>query len=96
MPHLPSRLEATDAKPAPFADRLPPRAAAPLLISGQQIKFSTAVVLHGHVRPRRRVTTLIAALGRIRSTLLEPRPHSPRHEPAYFETARMWREMSRL
>jgi hypothetical protein len=47
-------------------------------------------------RHRRLGTTLIAAIGRIHIALPEPRPHYPRRDPNYFETARMSREMDHL
>lgn len=42
------------------------------------------------------VATSIAAIGRIRRRLLESGQQSPPREPAYFEAARMSREMYRL
>ncbi len=41
-------------------------------------------------------TVLMPRLARVRSALTQPGPHYPRREPAYFEAARMSREMERL
>jgi hypothetical protein len=41
-------------------------------------------------------TALMPRLGRVLSALTQPSPHHPRREPAYFEAARMSREMERL
>lgn len=96
MSHLPTGVGAPDVEPAAPAASLPPRAAAPVLISEQQVAFSTAAARYRPIHRRWRIITLFAALDHIRSSLLEPRPHCPRHEPAYLEAARMSREMDRL
>ena len=41
-------------------------------------------------------TALMPRLGRVLSALTQPGPHHSRREPAYFEAARMSREMERL
>jgi hypothetical protein len=81
----------------------PPTAAAagqkhpPVLITEQQIAFSTAAAVSvGSGRRGRLHTALMARLGRILSALEQPGPHYPRREPTYFEAARMSREMDRL
>jgi hypothetical protein len=81
----------------------PPTAASarpkhpPVLITEQQIAFSTAsAVSVGSARRGRLHTALLARHGRIRSVLGQPRPHYPRREPTHFEAARMSREMNRL
>jgi|HubBroStandDraft_3_1064219.scaffolds.fasta_scaffold2499363_1 hypothetical protein len=70
---------------------------APVLITEQQLALSTAAAVSAR-SPRRRwlYATLVARLGRSRTALMQPRPHGPRLEPAYFESARMSRAMERL
>jgi hypothetical protein len=70
---------------------------APVLITEQEVVFSTAAA-QAPSRARRRWLrrTWIAAIGRILRPLPEPKSHYPRREPAYFEAARMSREMDRL
>jgi len=80
---------------APFAASPAPCASAPVLISDQQVVFSTAAARHAPPHRRRRITTLVATFGRFLGGLLEPRPYYPRCEP-YLEAARMSREMDRL
>ncbi len=68
-----------------------------VLITEKQVAFSTAAAVSAE--PRRRawpVAALSARLGRMLTGLTEPRPHSLRHEPVYFEASRMSREMERL
>jgi len=62
---------------------------APVLITEKQLAFSTAAALSALSLCRWWLyTALIAQLGRSPAALTQPRPHHPRHEPAYFEAAR--------
>ena len=69
-----------------------------VLVTEQEVAFATAAAIS--VPPattRRRLgVRLIAAIGHIHIALPEPRPHYPRRDPAYFEAARMSREMDHL
>jgi hypothetical protein len=68
-----------------------------VLITEQEVAFSTAAALS--VPPartrRRRLSGPLIAARLILTAPPEPRPHY-RHEPGYFERARMSREMDRL
>jgi hypothetical protein len=69
----------------------------PVLITHQQIAFSTAAAVSvGSGRRGWLHTASLARIGRIVSALGQPGPHYPRREPTYFEAARMSREMDRL
>lgn len=81
--------------PAPLPVSFTPCTSTPVLISEQQVVFSTAAARRTPMHRRWRVTTLIAAFRRLR-VLPEPRPCYPRREPDYLEWARMSREMDRL
>jgi hypothetical protein len=94
-------------RPAPLAtsdtESGPPTAAstlrkhAPILVTENQVAFSTAAAAPvGSTRRRWLDTILMGGLGRILTALTEPRPLYPRREPAYFEAARMSRAMDRL
>ncbi len=73
------------------------RAHPPVLITEQQIAFSTAAAVSvGSGRRGRLHTASLARISRILSALEQPGPHYPRREPTYFEVARMSREMDRL
>jgi hypothetical protein len=69
----------------------------PVLVTEQEIAFSTAAAISAPATVRRRWlgATLTAAIGGI-LTLPEPRPHYPRREPSHFEAARMSRQMDHL
>jgi hypothetical protein len=70
------------------------RECGPILITEQQVAFSTAAAISG-----RRVRLGAAPATRFWRTLCawaQPRPHCPRCEPVYFQTARMSRAMERL
>ena len=82
---------------------VPPRAAArrraptPVLITEHEVAFSTAAAASTTTTYRRCLdTTWLADLGRILTALTASRPHCPRHEPSYFEVARMSRALDRL
>jgi hypothetical protein len=88
-------VEATDC--AASAER---PAAAPVVITEQEVLFSTAaavsvpaaVVSHRHWPG----AAFFSAVGHIRLRLPEARPHCPRCEGSYFEAARMSRAMEHL
>jgi hypothetical protein len=94
-------------KTAPLAkagtESVPPTAActlrthAPVLVTENQVAFSTAAAAPVGSTGRRWLdTTLMGGLGRILTALTQPRPRQPHRELAYFEAARMSREMDRL
>jgi hypothetical protein len=98
MSHVTSPpLAPSDTEWGPSAAACPLRKHAPVLMTENQIAFSTAAAALAPTTPRRWLdTTLTAGLGRILAALTQPRPHYPRRAPAYFESARMSREMDRL
>ena len=66
----------------------------PVLITENQVAFSTAAAAPvAAIRRRWLDTTLLGGLGHILAALTQPRPHQPRRQLAYFETARMSRTM---
>jgi hypothetical protein len=70
---------------------------APVVITQQQIAFCTAAAVSvGSARRGWLHAALMARRGRILSALELPGPRYPRRVPAYFEAARMSREMDRL
>ena len=70
---------------------------APVLITENQVAFSTAAARRIVSTRRRRLdTALTGRLSRILTALTRPRPHHPRRQLAYFEVARMSRAMERL
>lgn len=69
---------------------------AQLVISPGAATPFGAAAHHAQQRSRELAASLIAAIGRIRSRLLEPGDLFPRLEPVYIEKARMSREMYRL
>jgi hypothetical protein len=88
-PHAPS-----DTESGPPTAICALRKHAPVLITENQVAFSTAAARPiGSNRRRLRDITLMGGLGRIRIALTQPRPHQPRRQLAYFETARMSRTM---
>jgi hypothetical protein len=94
----------TSAETRPVVSRdtamtLEPSCPTPVLISEQEVVFSTAAAAFVPLATTRhhwRVTTLIAAIGRIHIALPEPRPCYPRRGASYFEGGRMSREMDHL
>jgi hypothetical protein len=90
-------LATSDTQPGPPTAAPGLRKHTPILVTENQIAFSTAAAAHVP-RTRRRWldTTLAGGLGRILTALTPPRPHYPRRKPHYFEAARMSREMDRL
>ena len=93
---LPGYTAAPEVGSAPSGVGNTQRGPTPVLVTEQEVAFSTAAAISAPATPRRRPgATLTAAIGRI-LTLLEPQPHYPRREPNYFEAARMSREMDHL
>jgi hypothetical protein len=85
----------TESDPAAAACTLP--MLGPVLVTENQVAFSTAAAAPvGSTRLRWLDTTLVGGLGRILTMLTQPRPLYPRRDPAYCETARMSRAMDRL
>src|ERR1700741_3257473 len=69
---------------------------APVLISENEIAFSTAAAAPvGSKRRRWWDTTLMGGLGRILIALTQPLTHHPSRQLAYLEAARMSRAMDR-
>src|SRR5258707_9982884 len=78
---------------------LEPVSPTPVLISEQEVVFSTAAaaLVPPETTPRHwRGTTLIAAIGRIHIGLPQPRPCYPRREASYFEGGGISRQMGHL
>jgi hypothetical protein len=98
MSHVtPAALATSDTESGPLTTASTLRKHAPVLITQNRVAFSTAAAAPvGSTRRRWLDTTLTAGLGRILTALTKPRPHYPRREHAYFETARMSRAMDRL
>jgi hypothetical protein len=91
-PHAPSD---TESGPPTAACAL--RKHAPVLITENQVAFSTAAARPvASTRRRWRDTALMGGLGRVLIALTLPRPHQPRRQLAYFEAARMSRAVDRL
>jgi hypothetical protein len=70
-----------------------------VLITEEEVVLSTAAAISvppATTRRRWLEATLGAAIGRILTTVPEPRPHYPQREPIFFEAARMSREMDHL
>jgi hypothetical protein len=93
--------------PAPLAtsdtESDPPTAAstlqkhAPVLITENQVAFSTAAARPvASTRRRWLGSVLMGALGRILTALTQSLPRRPHRQLAYFEAARMSRAMDRL
>lgn len=91
----PSAVSTTTSGPPTAACARPKQ--PPVLITQQQIAFCTAAAVSvGSARRGWLHTALMARRGRILAALEQPGPHYPRREAAYFEAARMSREMDRL
>lgn len=89
----------TDVVSLDIATTLEPVSSAPVLITEQEVVFTTAVAAlvppattHRHWPGIR----LFAAISHIHVALPEPRPIYSRHDASYFESARMSRLMDRL
>jgi hypothetical protein len=98
MSHLtPAPIATSDTESGPTTAACTLRKHAPVLITENQVAFSTAAAAPiGSTRHRWLDTILMGGLGRIRTALTQPRPVYPRRELAYFEAARMSRAMDRL
>jgi hypothetical protein len=98
MSHVtPAPLATSDTESGPLTAACTLRKHAPVLITENQIAFSTAAAAPvGSTRRWWLDTTLMGGLGRIFTALTQPRPHHPRRDLAYFEAARMSRAMGRL
>ncbi len=94
---LPGYTAAPKVGSAPSGVGTTRRRPAPVLVTEQEIAFSTAAAMSAPaaVRRRRLGLTLAVAIRRI-LTLPDPRPHYPRRDPSYFEATRMSREMYHL
>jgi hypothetical protein len=98
MSHVtPAPLATSDTQPGPPTAAPGLRKHTPILVTENQIAFSTAAAAHVP-RTRRRWldTNLLALLRRMLTALTQPRSRNPRRELVYFEAARMSREMDRL
>jgi hypothetical protein len=94
---LPTSRLRPDAKSAPPSAASTHRTPAPVLVTVQQVAFSTAAAAPVAPTLRRWLdTTPIAHVRGVMTALIQPRPRSPRREAIYFQTARMSREMERL
>ena len=95
MPHVtPEPPTTSDTESGPPTTSGTPRKHAPVLITQNQVAFSTAAAAPvASIRRRWLGTTLLGGLGRILTALTQPRPHQPRRQLAYFESARMSRAM---
>ncbi len=90
-------LATSDTESVPPTAACTLRTHAPVLVTENQVAFSTAAAAPvGSTRRPWLYTTLMAGLGRIRTALTSPRPRQPHRELAYFEAARMSRAMDRL
>jgi hypothetical protein len=100
MPHLlPRSTAAPDVGSAPSAVGSKQHRPTPVLVTEQEVVFSTAAaipVLPATTRRHQTGARLIAAIGRIHIAQPEPRPHYLRRERNYFEAARMSRAMDHL
>ena len=96
MPHVtPTPLANSDTESGRPTAACTLRTSAPVLITENQVAFSTAAAARvGSKRRRWLDTTLMSGLGRILTALTQP--HHPRRELTYFEAARMSRAMDRL
>ena len=94
---IPAPLAASDTEPGPPTAAPTLRKHTPVLVTENQVAFSTAAARPvASTRRRWLDPILMCGLGRIRTALTQPLPHHPRRELAYFEAARMSRAMDRL
>jgi len=98
MSHVtPAPLATSDTESVPVTAACTLRKHVPVLITENQVAFSTAAARPvASTRRRWLDTTLMGGLGRILTALSRPRPLYPRRELAYFEAGRMSRAMDRL
>jgi hypothetical protein len=97
---LPGSTAPPDVGSASYAVGSTQRSPTRVLITEQEVVFSTAAAISVPPATTRRrwllVATRAAAIGRILTSLPEPRPHYPPREPDYLQAARMSREMNHL
>jgi hypothetical protein len=96
---LPGSTAKPDIGPSSPAVGSAQRSPTQVLITEQEVVLSTAAAISvppATTRRRWLEATLGAAIGRILTTVPEPRPHYPQREPIFFEAARMSREMDHL
>jgi hypothetical protein len=98
MSHVtPAPLATSDTASGPLTTASTLWKHAPVLVTENQVVFSTAAAAPvGSTRRRWLDATLTGGLVRILAALTQPRPLYPRREAAYFEAARMSRAMDRL
>ena len=98
MLHLPpAPLATSNAQPGPSTPAAAQSHPAPVLITEQQVAFSTAAAASVAANRRRWLdTAVLTGLVHILAELRDPRPHCPHREPSYMESARMSRAMDRL
>jgi len=98
MSHVtPAPLATSETEPGRPRAASTPHKHGPVLITENQVAFSTAAAAPVRSTRRRWLdTTLMGGLGRILTALTQPRPLYPRRELAYLEAARMSRAMDRL
>jgi hypothetical protein len=96
MPHVtPTPPTTSDTESGRPTAACTPRKHAPVLITENQVAFSTAAATPvASIRRRWLGTTLPGGLGRILTALTQP--HQKRRDLAYLEAARMSRAMDRL
>jgi len=99
LPHMPRLRQpehaAPQVRPAASAVDTGQRTATLVLVTEQEVLFSTAAALAAPAASHRyRLrTTMAAAISQVHFALPAPRP---RLEPFYIETARLRRELERL
>ena len=98
MSHVtPAHLAPSDTESGPPTAACTLRKHAPVLITENQVAFSTAAAAPvASIRRRWLGTALLGGLGRILTALTQPRPLYPHRELAYLVVARMSRAMDRL
>jgi hypothetical protein len=98
MSHVtPAPLATSDTESGPPTAVSTRRKHAPVLVTENQVAFSTPAAAPVPTARRRWLdATLMGGLGRILTALTQPRPLYPRRELAYFEAGRMSRAMDRL
>ena len=93
----PAPLATSDTESVPVTAACMLRKHVPVLITENQVAFSTAAARPvASTRRRWLGTALMGGLGRILIALTQPRPHRPRRQLAYFDAARMSRAMDGL
>jgi hypothetical protein len=93
----PAPLATSDTESGPLTAACTLRKHVPVLISENQVAFSTAAARPvASTRRRWLDTTLVGGLRRILTALTQPRPRHPRRQLGYFEAPRMSRAMERL